>query len=237
MNVITTYIDFIDVIKEGVIITHNITKYSRILTDYLDKLNIKHKINILDKLKFYLELNTNDLTTLECINHQAYTLGYFPSEYKLTLNSGLSNNFKDIDKDIDKDSLHNIKSIEITYEAKYDDGLYKNDIICPPKLYHLTYDDNYQSICDKGLYPKSKNRLSIHPKRIYLFDDINNSNVLLNNLKISDRLKGIYKTYSLLEIDSSNDKFIIHTDPNYRLGYFTYDNISPILIKRINKNL
>ena len=233
MSLITTYEDFITVIKEGLITTHNITKYSRILTDYLDNLNINHKINILDKLKFYLEVNINDITTLECINHQAYTLGYFPSEYKLTLKSGLSNKFKEIDID----NLQNVKIIEITYEAKYDDGLHKNDVICPPKLYHLTYDDNYQSISNKELYPKSKNRLSIHPERIYLFDDINNSNVLLNNLKISDRLKGINKTYSLLEIDSSNDKLILHTDPNYRLGYFTYDNISPILIKRINNNL
>ena len=50
MNVITTYIDFIDVIKEGLIITHNITKYSRILTDYLDKLNIKHKIKCTEQV-------------------------------------------------------------------------------------------------------------------------------------------------------------------------------------------
>lgn len=228
-----SYNNFIDLIKEGLITTHNITKYSRILTDYVEGLNINYKINILDKLKFYLEIDCNDIETIKCINHQAYTLGYFPSEYKLTLLNGLTNKIKDISSN----NMTNLKIIEISYEAKYDDGLYKNDIKCPNKLYHLTHDDNYTSVCKKGLYPRSKNRLSIHPERIYLFDDINNSNVLLNNLKISDRLKSINKTYSLLEIDSSDDKFILHTDPNYRLGYFTYDNISPILIKRLKSNL
>jgi hypothetical protein len=231
--VVNNYLEYVNYIKEGLITTHDITKYNRILTDYIDDLNIKYNLSIVDKLKFYVELITNDYSIIESINHQSYTLGYFPSEYKLTLNNGMNNKFKDINNR----DLTNVHKIEVAYEAKYEDGLYTNNIICPNKLYHLTSEKNSESIKKVGLYPKSKKRISVHPDRIYLFDDINNYNILLRNLKNSDIMNGIKTKYILLEIDSSNDKLILHTDPNYRFGYFTYDNISPSLIKEIKSNL
>ena len=45
------------------------------------------------------------------------------------------------------------------------------------------------------------------------------------------------KSYILLEIDCSIDSLILHIDPNYRLGYFTYDNINPKNIKILEENL
>jgi hypothetical protein len=229
---INNYSEYINYIKEGLIKTYDITHYNRILTDYLDNLKIDYKISLIDKLKFYVEI-TNNFNLLECINHQSYTLGYFPSEYKITLKNGMVNKFKIITNW----SLFNVDRIEITYEAKYEDGLYTNDIVCPNTLYNLTSEKNLDSIKKKGLYPKSKNRISIHPERIYLFTDIDNYHILLKNLRISDFINGIKTKYVLLEIDSSGDKFILHTDPNYRLGYFTYDNISPKLIKEIKSDL
>lgn len=223
---------FKEYIKDGLITTHNIIIYSKILTNYLDNFNIKHTIKIVDKLNFYLEIYTNDINILKGINHQALTLGYFPSIYKVTLSNGSTNRLKNIP------NMNNVSIIEINYEAKYEDGLYKNDIICPDKLYHLSYDDNNKSIMMKGLYPKSKSRLSIHPERIYLFEDLNNYKILLNNLKLSDGMNGNYnKKYSLYEIDCIDDILILHTDPNYRFGYFTYDNITPNKINRIKDNL
>ena len=109
--------------------------------------------------------------------------------------------------------------------------LYKNDIICPDKLYHLSKQENKNSIFKKGIYPKSKKRLSAHPDRIYLFDGVNNYEVLLNKMKFTDSEK---IDYLLLEIDCSIDKLFLHTDPNYRLGYFTYDNINPKNILKEN---
>ena len=149
---IKNYKEYSDLLKEGLIRTHDINKYQRILTDYIDDLNIKYNLSIVDKLKFYVELITNDYSIIESINHQSYTLGYFPSEYKLTLNNGMSNKFKDI---INRD-LTNVDKIEVSYEAKYEDGLYTNNIICPDKLYHLTSEKNSDSIKKVGLYPKSK---------------------------------------------------------------------------------
>jgi len=227
---IMSYKNFLSLLKEGLIRTHDINRYERVLTDYIDNLNIKYSINIVDKLKFYVVLYTNNLDVIECVNHQSFTLGYFPSEYRITLNSGMVNKFKSLENY----KLNNVSLVEISYEAKYEDGLYTNDIICPDKLYHLTNSNNWNSIQKFGLYPKSKNRISIHPDRIYLFDDIDNADILLKNLKLSDIINGKKCKYDLLEIDLKNHKLILHTDPNYRLGYFTYDNISPKLIRRIS---
>jgi len=213
------YIEFVQQLKEGLITTHDITKYSHILTDYLYQINVKYSINIVDKFDFSLTIETNNIDLINVMNHLSYTLGYFPAYYWIILENAMKNGFKEIE------SLPtNTKSVIIKYESKYDDGLYKNTIICPDKLYHLSYQKNKKSIFDKGIYPKSKRRISVHPERIYLFDNINDYQILLKNLKFSDNYK---EEYLLLEIDSSIDKLILHTDPNYRLGYFTYDNINP----------
>jgi len=222
------YKEFIEQLKEGLIITHDINKYSHIITDYLYKIGIKYSIDITDKYQFDLTLETNNIDLVNVINHDCYSLGYFPSYYWIILNSNMKNGFKEITSLPD-----NTKSVIIKYESKYDDGLYKNTVICPSKLYHLSYQVNRKNILDKGIYPKSKKRLSVHPERIYLFEDINEYENLLNKLKFTDKDKN---EYILLEIDCSVDKLFLHTDPNYRLGYFTYDNINPknISIKKEN---
>jgi len=223
------YLEFVEQLKEGLITTHDITKYSSIITDFLDQINIKHSIDIIDKLEFKLIIETNDMDLIEVINHNCYTLGYFPSYYWITLSNDMKNGFKEINT-----LPINTKNVSIKYEGKYEEGLYKNTVICPDKLYHLSYQENKEGILKKGIYPKSKKRLSNHPERIYLFDDLNNYNVLLKQLKISDNTK---KEYLLLEINCSDSKLFLHTDPNYRIGYFTYDNINPKNIIILKENL
>jgi len=217
------YEKFVHQLKEGLITTHDIIKYSHIITDYLFKINVKYLIDITDKYQFDLTLVTNNIDLVNVINHDCYSLGYFPSYYWVILNNNMKNGFKEINT-----LPSNTKSVIIKYESKYDDGLYKNTIICPDKLYHLSYQNNKKNILEKGIYPKSKKRLSNHPERIYLFDDVDNYDVLLKKLRFTDDTK---KDYILLEINTNIDKLILHTDPNYRLGYFTYDNINPKNIK------
>lgn len=228
------YKEFIEELKEGLITTHDITVYNKVIMNYLDSLNFKSDLKVIDKLNFFLKIFNNlNESNIEMVNNYIYNLGYFPSTYVVTLTNGMTNRFKYL-KDV---KFNNAQSVEINYEAKYTDGLHRNDIICPDKLYHLTYSDNWDSIIKRGIYPKSKKRLSIHPDRIYLFDNISDYKALLNNLKLSDSINSISKKYDLLEIDSSDNKFILHTDPNYRMGYFTYDNIHPKLITKIYSNL
>jgi len=226
------YNDFVYQLKEGLITTHDITIYHSVITDYLDSINISNEINIIDKFEFKLKLETNNFDIVEIVNHKCYVLGYFTSKYWITLKNDMKNSFKEI-----KELPDNTKNVIIKYEGKYDDGLYKNTVICPKTLYHLSYQENKNNILKKGIYPKSKNRISCHPNRIYLFSDLNESDILLKNLKISDMINGIDKNYLLLEIDCSERELILHTDPNYRLGWFTYDNINPKNIKIIKEDL
>jgi len=223
------YIEFVQQLKEGLITTHDITKYSHIITNYLHQIGVEYSIDITDKFQFKLTIETNNVDLIEVINHDCYTLGYFPSYYWIILDNKMKNGFKEIST-----LPINTKSVQIQYESKYDDGLYKNDIICPDKLYHLSKQENKDSILKKGIYPKSKNRLSVHPERIYLFEDVNNYEVLFNKMKFIDSEKN---DYLLLEIDCSIDKLFLHTDPNYRLGYFTYDNINPKNIRILKEKL
>ena len=223
------YLEFIQNLKEGLITTHDINKYSDLVTDYLDKNCISNKLEITDKFQFKLKIETNNFDLVEISNHTCYTLGYYPAYYWIILDNKMRNGFKEIDK-----LPSNTKYIIIQYESKYEDGLYTNDLICPDKLYHLSPQKNKKSILTKGIYPKSKRRISNHPERISLFGDIQFFETLLKSLKFTDTEK---QEYLLLEINCINDKLFLHTDPNYRLGYFTYDNINPKNITILKENI
>lgn len=229
------YSEFVQKLKEGLILTHDINSTLSIIFKYLDSINIKYILNSKSKLTFDITILNNQKEIIEWLISISNNMGYFPSQFKIELSNGMAN----IIKDYNKINFNlPIKSIKIIFEGKYEDGLYTNDIICPDILYHLTPSQNINSINNKGLYPKSKNRLSVHPDRIHLFPDKHNYIDLLNNLKISDKFNGISNTeYSLIEIDTKFDKIVLHTDPNYNLGFFTYDHISPKIINIILSNI
>jgi len=228
---IETYNEYVELIKEGLIRTHNIITYEGSLERELYLIGIKFEIKIYNKLKFDLSLyktNIIDNDYLEYIvNYIEKQLGYYPSYITVENNIG-KNGFK-----FDKKYLSNkYKSIKINFEAKYDDGFYKNIIKVPKIAYHLSPVDNEDKINKNGLCVKAYNRKGEHPERIYLFADINEYDDLLNSLKIDDKLKGINKNYNLYEVEMS-DKNIIHTDPNYSNGFYTYDSFNPKFLKII----
>jgi hypothetical protein len=66
----------------------------------------------------------------------------------------------------------------------------------------------------------------------------------LRNLKINDTVNGIDEKYTLLEVsfidgyvNKDKNSIIIHNDPNFNGGFYTYDNISPKSIKIIKDDL
>ena len=191
---------------------NNILQYETSLSNKLNKYKIQHTINIIDKLEFQLIIQNPLESDLQWIINECINLyGYYPSYYFI--------------------EIPNIAEIKINFEAKYSDSVYTNDIVCPNKLYHLTYQENINKISKIGLYPKTYNRISDHSSRIYLFPDMSQYQNLLSTLKRSDKINNLPdKKYSLLEIETDNI-LILHTDPNYRLGYYTYDNIHPSKIK------
>lgn len=231
------YKEFVRQIKEGLILTHDMGKYKSSLEIELNSIGVKdYNIETLNKFQFYLEIfNLNNLKndTIKFIADLIINLfGYYPSYVWVENNKDMKNGFIYDEKYLD----NKYKSIKIKFEAKYEDGLYKNSLEIPEIAYHLTPQKNKERILKTGLYPKRANRKGLHPERIYMFYDINNYEFLLKMLKKSDIYNGVDYNYMLLEVNLPTS-IIIHTDPNYNNGFFTYDNIPHANIKILKENL
>jgi len=140
-------------------------------------------------------------------------LGYFIS--KLTLNgTDWIKNFDD-----------NTKPIAIFLEPKYD--ILINNI--PPFLYHTTLKKNTNSILHYGLIPKNISKLSNHPDRIYLTD----------NIKIANAFGLTFEEpFIILEINTKNLKINLYRDINLsNNGFYTLDNIKKERIKIIYNSI
>jgi len=229
------YNKYVKLIIEGLIRTHNIIKYESNLEQELSLIGIKYDINIINKFKFDITLfdtNNFDNEYFEYIvKYIQNKLGYYPAFIFVENNIG-KNGFKFNNKHLS----NKYKSIKIIFEAKYDDGFYKNDITVPEYAYHLSPVDNEYKINKNGLCVKSYNRKGEHPERIYLFYDLNDTNDLLNSLKMNDNINNISRKYNLYKV-TMNINNIIHTDPNYSKGFYTYDSFHPKFLKIIKYNL
>jgi len=184
------------VIVEGLITTHPIKKSVDIIKRRFPKLSVKvedeGEIYIegeMKKLKNYIPLFTN--------------LGYFVSLY--TING----------QDWIKEYSDNIKPIALYLEPKYD---LKIDVI-PEKLYHSSPIKFKDKISKIGFIPKTGNKLSNHPDRIYLTDSLDTAINFGYNI--------IKSGFCVYEINGSNIKNL-YSDINLRnSGYYTQENISP----------
>jgi len=164
------YKKFTGLIKEGLICTHNIQKYYNSLDVQLRYVGVKSNIDIESKFVYNIDiLNLQDLSNdvLEyVINLNQNLLGYYPSFIWVTNKVGM-NGFP-----FDMKYLSNkYIGIKIRFESKYDDCSYKNDINVPNIAYHLSPLNKKEKILKNGLCPKSFNRKTNHPERIYLFYD------------------------------------------------------------------
>jgi len=223
---------YIEHIKEGLIKTYNIEKYYNSLDIELSSIGVKSKINIISKFIYDLEIsNPQELSNDKLkyiIDINKNLLGYYPSYIWIENNIGI-NGFKFNNKYLSNKYLN----IKIRFESKYEDGLYKNDLEVPKISYHLSPSKNRNKILDIGLYPKSGNRKTFHMDRIYLFYNLDDYKRLLKLLKMIDKINSKYDLYEI----SLTDKNIIHSDPNYINGFYTYDNISPINITILKQDL
>lgn len=113
--------------------------------------------------------------------------------------------------------------IAFILEAKYD---YEVDI--PEILYHTSPIKFKDKILKYGLSPRSGNKLSNHPDRIYLTNDINKSFMFGNYLNDNSSKSNFYKNgYCIYKIDGKSINKL-YSDINLRDGgFYTNDNISP----------
>ena len=110
----------------------------------------------------------------------------------------------------------------IVIEAKYD--IIINDI--PDILYHTSLSKNDNRIENIGLTPRSGNKLSNHPDRIYLTDDINVAHKFGEYLEHFDDVGD--GGYTIWTIHTNGLDVKLYSDVNFRgKGFYTTTNIPP----------
>ena len=199
-------------IVEGLIHTHPIDKSVNILKRRFPEL----KIEVEDDGEIYIE--NQPPQKLEKYIPIITNLGYFIS--KLTING----------QEWIKDFNNDTKPIAFILEAKYD---YEVEI--PETLYHASPIKFRDKIVKFGLTPRTGNKLSNHPERIYLTDDLNKAidfgNYLIEE-EDSEWYKNGYCVYSVKGTGISK----LYSDVNFRKGgFYTLNNIKSENIKLIKE--
>lgn len=145
-------------------------------------------------------------------------LGYFISKYTIDGEEWLM--------DFDNDT----KPISFVIEAKYD-----YEVKIPNILYHASPLRFKSKILKYGLTPKSGNKLSNHPNRIYLTDDLNNAKSFGNYLRNQEKNEWYQSGYCIYSVDGSCIEKL-YSDVNFREGgYYTTNNIGTDYIKHIDE--
>lgn len=241
------YEDYISQIKEGLIITQDISLSIDELNLYLTAWKADFSINRNTNNTISIDVNIsnyiNGTDLIDNILSLSNNLGYFPSTLNIELLNGNKNTLKWCDNFFKANniSIPSIKGIRFTIEQKFDTGVNFN------KLYHVTPNPNLSKILKIGLCPRSINKLTYHTERIYLsyyYNGLDNltKRLYYTNPKIwikgtpeFEKWKNSIKTWSLLEINLPADTNIkLFSDPNYSTGCYTHNNIPNNLITHVD---
>ena len=186
-------------ILEGLIFTHPIDKSTNILKKRFSELEVE----IEDEGGIYIEIKEPNKIGkyLPIITN----LGYFISLYTLDGSNWL------------KDYNNDTEMIAFYLEPKYD---LKVDV--PHVLYHVSPIKFKDRISKIGFIPKTGNKISKHPERIYLTDDLKTAISFGDNIK-SETNSG-YCIYKISGDCIEN----LYSDINLISGgFYTLQNISP----------
>jgi hypothetical protein len=202
-------------LKEGLIKTTNIGKTLNILEKKYSSKFIFTK----SKNSFYIKtFNTDINTLLNGIIKDANNLGWFPSFMETEEYTGKWN-----------EKYFKKGEIKLRFEAKFDEEIVEK---IPQVLYHITPTQNVDKILSIGLVPKSRSKASYHPDRVYLSKDLED----IENLGEMFYQKTGIKDWTILKIDTNmvpGSYLKLYTDPNYKQGYYTLNNIPPQAIEKI----
>lgn len=250
MNYIPTFENFNDLVfkfNEGLIKTEPLHKTVDIINRELRLARLKYRITDIDisnnTFKFVIDdYNYNDVIIIKlgCIDSIITNqCGYFPSSVSIEYVSHFYRNdetlkwcddmYMNLAKKVD-----DISRITIKFESKFDECLTQ----IPSEMYHITNDSYVDKILRNGLVPKSKNKLSSHPDRIYLCTSIDDCKSLEGRMYMQDsfNMMGLNLNknnnkklkYTILKIDMSDFSGKIYKDPNYKdTGFYITTNIKP----------
>lgn len=234
MNKLEKYKDFIskyeifEDISEGLFKSADPCKFIDIFQRILSSKDVKFLIDY--------EYNGNIFVDIEKINKEdlkfSFSIignsGYYVSDFKINEEK------RKFDNDEVFSYFYSNDKIDITLfvEPYYDVELSNVSI-----LYHTTPQIYIEKILKNGLSPKSKNKITSHPPRIFLCKSINKAISLSKMLKARSNYNC---NWSVLEINTENIiDFKIYEDPNYRKegGVYTLNYIQPDNIKDLEMNI
>lgn len=243
-----TFNENLQALKEGLIKTNSIEATINAIDNFFSKIKIKYELSVNYDLNVF-DLKLLDVNFIQRIEHTFESIdsmitkinGWFPSKctiYKFTPHGKIFSWNDNMYEYIIKNN-ENINEVIIRYEAKFD----KIHELKTNLIYHITNYDYIKDIVKIGLVPKAKNKLSMHPDRIYVTETINDAEklfysmrALIWNTKFTNNKNQKSEKFVLLEINL--DKFdskdiIIYNDPNYKDGFYITKNIPPQAIQII----
>jgi len=151
----------------------------------------------------------------------ANNLGYFPSVVKYELDNKLEKYTQKYQPSTFRDLVVGKQPTYLifSFEAKYDP-----EVELPKYVYHITTTKFVDKIKQIGLTPKTLEKRSAHPERIYVSLSKKDSDFLFRGLKQHfGKNQGVELT-----IDTSLLKGTFYEDPNFKgQGAYTYQNIPP----------
>jgi len=175
--------------------------------------------------RFNYEKILNIIKTIEK-TYKYFLSGYHTGHYE---NDGEDVDFNEFRRDINKIVKNLIKETELEdsndelitlhFEPYYGDKIY--DI--PDILYHVTDEYNIHNIKSKGLIPRNTNKISYHPKRIYLLKDKKDADMLIQNVNFDVDFPVILT----IDVSKIKSNLNFYSDVNYPNGLFIDQRISP----------
>lgn len=232
MDNIKKYKEFTNVftpfeINEGLIKTCDPLQTILSFTRMVKIRNVRCVINFDASGRLFIDCENIGIEDIKFILSLIGNFGYFVSEYMVN-----NVDYKFDEKDFIEINFYNKSKIDIVLyiEAKYDISVENIQRF----YYHATLVKYIDKILKYGLVPKSKNKLSSHPDRIFLSNNENNAIAFVRFAKA-----GMSESpdMTILKIDTNNIKeqyeyngqksvFKLYNDPNYKgKGFYTLNNI------------
>ncbi len=137
-----------------------------------------------------------------------------------------------------------IEWITMMFEAKFQTDDSKTIRKQETHAYHITPFYNKKSILKIGFSPRSKNKLFEYPGRVFFINgSASEDNIVSMTKQLSDSNNSLGNNgvYAIFDVDLSKiaDDVKLFFDPNYKFGFYCYQNIEPDSISRygtINTN-
>ena len=210
-------------LEEGLISTTPTKKtvkiFKRRFPDYYFEILSDGEIEISAGRKDYVE-------EIKAIDNLSKTLGWYIS-YGNKINTNYEDNIQIIKYDDDKFFDHKYEQINI--KQIFDTT--RNIDIKPSFLYHVTPVKNVEKILKIGLVPKHKDKLSHHPDRVYITDELEFAWGLKKQFERLNRIE-----CEILKISTKGLDIKLYSDVDSRPnGFYTLENIPPKYISILPK--